>query len=64
MSDPSQNDPDNPEWTEADFARARPASAVLPVWAAEHLVRSTDEATLRLALEQQGGWARGWKLAA
>jgi uncharacterized protein (DUF4415 family) len=23
-------DPDNPEWTEDDFARARPASEVLP----------------------------------
>lgn len=23
-------DPDNPEWTDADFARARPASEVLP----------------------------------
>ena len=23
-------DPDNPEWTEEDFARARPASEVLP----------------------------------
>jgi uncharacterized protein (DUF4415 family) len=22
------NDPDNPEWTEADFARAKPASAL------------------------------------
>ncbi|MNI63512.1 hypothetical protein D3C73_1188880 [compost metagenome] len=28
--DPKLNDPQNPEWTEADFARARPASEVLP----------------------------------
>lgn len=28
--DPKLNDPENPEWTEADFARARPASEVLP----------------------------------
>ncbi len=27
---PEQIDPDNPEWTDADFARARPASEVLP----------------------------------
>ena len=27
---PELIDPDNPEWTDADFARARPASAVLP----------------------------------
>jgi len=27
---PELIDPDNPEWTDADFARARPASEVLP----------------------------------
>lgn len=27
---PDLNDPDNPEWTEADFARARPAGSSLP----------------------------------
>jgi uncharacterized protein (DUF4415 family) len=27
---PDLTDPDNPEWTEADFARARPAHEVLP----------------------------------
>lgn len=27
---PEQIDSDNPEWTDADFARARPASEVLP----------------------------------
>jgi uncharacterized protein (DUF4415 family) len=26
--EPGLDDPDNPEWTEADFARARPAQAV------------------------------------
>ncbi len=30
---------DNPEWTDADFARARPASQVLPAAAAEALRR-------------------------
>ena len=28
--EPRLDDPDNPEWTEADFARARPGSEVLP----------------------------------
>ena len=32
-------DDDNPEWTEADFARARPASEVLPPAIAAALVR-------------------------
>ena len=30
MSRPEENDPDNPEWTEADFARAKPASELPP----------------------------------
>ena len=30
LPDPDLTDPDNPEWTEADFARARPAEDVLP----------------------------------
>jgi uncharacterized protein (DUF4415 family) len=33
-------DPDNPEWTEEDFARALPASAVMPPeFMAEHAAR-------------------------
>jgi hypothetical protein len=28
--EPDLDDPDNPEWTAEDFARARPASEVLP----------------------------------
>lgn len=28
--DPDLTDPDNPEWTKEDFARARPADEVLP----------------------------------
>ena len=27
---PDMTDPNNPEWTEADFARAKPASEALP----------------------------------
>ena len=30
LPDPYLIDDENPEWTEADFARARPASEVLP----------------------------------
>lgn len=37
--EPSLDDPDNPEWTEEDFARARPASEVLPPEIVEQLVR-------------------------
>nr|WP_047170080.1 BrnA antitoxin family protein [Sphingomonas sp. Y57] len=33
-------DDDNPEWTEADFARARPASEVLPAAAVAALVKN------------------------
>lgn len=33
-------DDDNPEWTAADFARARPASQVLPAEAAAALVKN------------------------
>ena len=29
QAEPDMTDPDNPEWTEADFARARPAHEVL-----------------------------------
>ena len=32
-------DPDNPEWTEADFAAARPAAEVVPAVAAAHARR-------------------------
>lgn len=32
-------DDDNPEWTEADFARARPASEILPAHIVDLLVR-------------------------
>lgn len=32
-------DPDNPEWTETDFARARPAAVAVPEVAAAHARR-------------------------
>jgi uncharacterized protein (DUF4415 family) len=35
-------DPDNPEWTEEDFARARPAREVLPRGLYEALVRESE----------------------
>ena len=37
---PPEDFDDNPEWTEADFASARPASEVLPVAVAAALVRN------------------------
>lgn len=50
-------DEDNPEWTEADFARARPANEVLPPAAAAALIKrgrgrpagsDKEQVTLRL----------------
>ncbi|MCC6919547.1 MAG: BrnA antitoxin family protein [Alphaproteobacteria bacterium] len=37
---PAVFDDDNPEWTKADFAKARPASEVLPASFARALVRT------------------------
>lgn len=37
---PPEGYDDNPEWTDADFARARPSSEVLPAAAAVTLVRN------------------------
>lgn len=39
MDEPDLTDPDNPEWTEEDFARARPISEVLPPHIVAQLVR-------------------------
>ena len=39
------DDPDNPEWTEADFARARPASEVIGEKAAAMLIRRPGRPT-------------------
>lgn len=39
-------DDDNPEWTEEDFARARPASEILPKAVAEALVRKRGRPAL------------------
>jgi uncharacterized protein (DUF4415 family) len=36
-------DPDNPEWTDEDWARARPAKEVLPPKLYEALVRSSRQ---------------------
>jgi uncharacterized protein (DUF4415 family) len=69
------DDDDNPEWTADDFARARPASSILPPAAAVALVRQRgrppladvdrkQSVTLRLSPEvltalRAGG--RGWQ---
>ena len=37
--EPKLDDPDNPEWTEEDFARARPGREVLPPEALEAWAR-------------------------
>lgn len=71
-------DPDNPEWTKDDFARARPASEVLPAAAAALLTRKQgrpplDEAarkvpvSIRLSpdvLEALRATGKGWQTRA
>lgn len=67
---------DNPEWTEEDFARARPASEVLPPEALALLVRkpgrplgwtkpdAKKSITLRLDPDVIEGWRKsgpGWQ---
>ncbi len=68
-------DEDNPEWTEEDFARARPASEMLPAEAAAALVRKRgrpakakgerkEQVTLRLSPEVLAhfrGTGEGWQ---
>lgn len=71
---PADHD-DNPEWTEDDFARARPASEVLPASAAAALVRrpgrphgtttsNKSQVTLRLDNDVLARWRAtgpGWQ---
>jgi len=80
MSDKVKNEAalaaeDNPEWTEQDFAKARPASEVLPAEAVAALTRGrgrpvkTEEArkvpvSIRLSPEVLGHFrslGRGWQ---
>lgn len=69
-------DPDNPEWTEEDFARARPASEVMPPeFMAEHAKRHRGPqkaptkvmVSLRLdrdVVERLKASGRGWQTRA
>ena len=71
-----QADPDNPEWTEADFAEARPASEVVPELVAHaNAVRRRGagakpvkvQVTLRLDRDVVDGLrasGRGWQVRA
>ncbi|QYF85976.1 BrnA antitoxin family protein [Brevundimonas sp. PAMC22021] len=66
-------DPDNPEWTEADFARARPAREVLPESVLNQFRRSPGrpkaetpkkQVTLRLDADLLEHWraqGAGWQ---
>lgn len=56
-------DLDDLEWTAEDFARARPASEVLPRHIAASLVRPRS-VTSHDAVLRQDRMARGWGLAA
>lgn len=70
---PPEGFDDNPEWTNADFDRARPASKVLPVTAAAALVKnkggrprgsSKEQVSLRLdrdVLERYRATGPGWQ---
>lgn len=44
-----RTDPDNPEWTEADFAAARPAAEVLPDLVAAARRRGPQKAPRKVA---------------
>ena len=56
-------DPDNPIWTDEDFARARPADEILPSHLARLLVRDASPG-LKIGFAGQLSHARGLKLAA
>ena len=69
--EPDLTDADNPEWTEEDFARARPASEVLPPAVYNALTRRGPQkapvkraVSLRLApdvLEHFKATGKGWQ---
>ncbi len=54
MSEVNLDDPDNPEWTEEDFKRARPAAEVMGAEFAAKLVRKRPSVTALLV--DQHGW--------
>lgn len=64
MSEPDLTDPDNPEWTEADFKRARKASDIFPAAVATALVRSMPVPKLVSAISAQSVLIRSAQLAA
>lgn len=53
MSKPPVDFDDNPEWTEEDFARARPASEVLPPHIAAGLIRQPGRPVKPVALRKK-----------
>lgn len=53
LPDPDLTDPDNPEWTAADFARARPADEVLPAEVVAALRRRGRPAGIRTSDRKQ-----------
>jgi uncharacterized protein (DUF4415 family) len=55
------DDPDNPEWTEEDFAKARPLREVLPdlyarLVAEEEVALNLPAATIRAFAEEGDDW--------
>jgi hypothetical protein len=64
MADDPIEDADNPIWTAADFAKARPASEVLPPEVVRRLIRTDGELDLSVLLHRQDRFARGWSIAA
>ena len=57
MREPDLTDPDNPDWTDEDFARARPSSEVHPPHIVAQLVRkpATEEASAATASQKVAG---------
>lgn len=58
------DDPDNPEWFDEDFGKARPAQEVHPPEIIAWLVRAATDRTLVHGMARQTSLARAIRLAA
>lgn len=56
------DDPDNPEWTAADFARARPAREAMPAELFDSLMQATTADRLRYQIYRDQAGDYRWRL--
>ncbi|WP_244597727.1 BrnA antitoxin family protein [Roseitalea porphyridii] len=61
LSEDAASDPDNPEWTEAEFARARPGRPPLPPERRKKRVTLSLDPDVLAELKRDG---RGWQTRA